>query len=126
MLASSLMAARRVAAGAAAARAAAGAARGFAAKVVPMPALSPTMTAGKIAKWTKAEGDALKSGDVLAEVETDKVRASFGQCDARSCAARLRDEYTRPRRAASADTQGNTGHATRRVHAARACCRAAA
>ena len=38
-----------------------------------MPALSPTMTEGKIAKWLKAEGDAVKSGDVLAEIETDKA-----------------------------------------------------
>jgi pyruvate dehydrogenase E1 component beta subunit len=38
-----------------------------------MPALSPTMTEGKIAKWLKAEGDAVKSGDILAEIETDKA-----------------------------------------------------
>ncbi|WP_096702056.1 pyruvate dehydrogenase complex E1 component subunit beta [Magnetospirillum sp. 15-1] len=38
-----------------------------------MPALSPTMTEGKLAKWLKAEGDAVKSGDVLAEIETDKA-----------------------------------------------------
>src|ERR1700745_1289232 len=38
-----------------------------------MPALSPTMTEGKSAKWVKAEGDAVKSGDVLAEIETDKA-----------------------------------------------------
>jgi pyruvate dehydrogenase E1 component beta subunit len=38
-----------------------------------MPALSPTMTEGKIAKWLKAEGDTVKSGDVLAEIETDKA-----------------------------------------------------
>src|SRR5689334_4349531 len=38
-----------------------------------MPALSPTMTEGKIAKWHKKEGDAIKSGDVLAEIETDKA-----------------------------------------------------
>src|SRR5690606_5341303 len=38
-----------------------------------MPALSPTMTEGKIAKWLKAEGDPVKSGDVLAEIETDKA-----------------------------------------------------
>jgi pyruvate dehydrogenase E1 component beta subunit len=38
-----------------------------------MPALSPTMTEGKIAKWVKAEGDAVKPGDVLAEIETDKA-----------------------------------------------------
>jgi len=38
-----------------------------------MPALSPTMTEGKLAKWVKKEGDKIKSGDVLAEIETDKA-----------------------------------------------------
>jgi pyruvate dehydrogenase E1 component beta subunit len=38
-----------------------------------MPALSPTMTEGKIARWLKSEGDAVHSGDVLAEIETDKA-----------------------------------------------------
>ena len=38
-----------------------------------MPALSPTMTEGKLAKWLKKEGDAVKSGDVIAEIETDKA-----------------------------------------------------
>ena len=38
-----------------------------------MPALSPTMTEGKIAKWHKKVGDSVKSGDVLAEIETDKA-----------------------------------------------------
>jgi pyruvate dehydrogenase E1 component beta subunit len=38
-----------------------------------MPALSPTMTEGKLARWLKNEGDAIKSGDVLAEIETDKA-----------------------------------------------------
>src|SRR5262252_2874202 len=38
-----------------------------------MPALSPTMTEGKIARWVKNEGDAVRSGDVLAEIETDKA-----------------------------------------------------
>ena len=38
-----------------------------------MPALSPTMTEGTIAKWLKAEGDTVSSGDVLAEIETDKA-----------------------------------------------------
>ncbi|MBI3446092.1 MAG: pyruvate dehydrogenase complex E1 component subunit beta [Magnetospirillum sp.] len=38
-----------------------------------MPALSPTMTEGKLAKWLKAEGESVKSGDVLAEIETDKA-----------------------------------------------------
>jgi pyruvate dehydrogenase E2 component (dihydrolipoamide acetyltransferase) len=38
-----------------------------------MPALSPTMTEGKLSKWLKKEGDEVKSGDVLAEIETDKA-----------------------------------------------------
>lgn len=38
-----------------------------------MPALSPTMTEGNLAKWLKAEGDAVESGDVIAEIETDKA-----------------------------------------------------
>ena len=38
-----------------------------------MPALSPTMDKGKLAKWLKKEGDKVKSGDVLAEIETDKA-----------------------------------------------------
>ena len=38
-----------------------------------MPALSPTMTDGKIAKWLKSEGDTVESGDVLCEIETDKA-----------------------------------------------------
>src|SRR6478752_8363622 len=38
-----------------------------------MPALSPTMEEGKLAKWLKAEGDAIKAGDILAEIETDKA-----------------------------------------------------
>jgi pyruvate dehydrogenase E1 component beta subunit len=38
-----------------------------------MPALSPTMTEGKLAKWLKKEGEAVKSGDAIAEIETDKA-----------------------------------------------------
>ncbi len=38
-----------------------------------MPALSPTMTEGKLAKWLKSEGETIVSGDVLAEIETDKA-----------------------------------------------------
>src|SRR6201985_3628931 len=37
-----------------------------------MPALSPTMEKGNLAKWLKKEGDTIKSGDVIAEIETDK------------------------------------------------------
>ncbi|MGL4285797.1 MAG: biotin/lipoyl-containing protein, partial [Phreatobacter sp.] len=38
-----------------------------------MPALSPTMEKGNLAKWTKNEGDKVKPGDVIAEIETDKA-----------------------------------------------------
>src|ERR1043165_8453930 len=38
-----------------------------------MPALSPTMEEGKLAKWLVKEGDAVKPGDVIAEIETDKA-----------------------------------------------------
>ncbi len=38
-----------------------------------MPALSPTMEKGNLAKWLKKEGDAIKSGDIIAEIETDKA-----------------------------------------------------
>jgi pyruvate dehydrogenase E2 component (dihydrolipoamide acetyltransferase) len=38
-----------------------------------MPALSPTMTEGNLAKWNKKEGDKIKAGDVIAEIETDKA-----------------------------------------------------
>jgi len=46
-----------------------------------MPALSPTMTEGKIANWMKAEGDAVASGDVLAEIETDKATMEIEAVD---------------------------------------------
>ena len=38
-----------------------------------MPALSPTMEKGNLAKWLKKEGDTVKSGDIIAEIETDKA-----------------------------------------------------
>ncbi len=40
---------------------------------ITMPALSPTMEEGNLAKWLKKEGDVIKSGDVIAEIETDKA-----------------------------------------------------
>src|ERR1700753_3786289 len=43
------------------------------AKDILMPLLSPSMTEGTLVRWLKKEGDAVKSGDVLAEVETDKA-----------------------------------------------------
>ncbi|WP_142846987.1 pyruvate dehydrogenase complex E1 component subunit beta [Telmatospirillum sp. J64-1] len=42
-----------------------------------MPALSPTMTEGKLSKWLKSEGDAVNSGDIIAEIETDKATMEF-------------------------------------------------
>eukprot|EP01112_Ceratiomyxa_fruticulosa_P009533 TRINITY_DN2490_c0_g1_i1.p1 TRINITY_DN2490_c0_g1~~TRINITY_DN2490_c0_g1_i1.p1 ORF type:complete len:625 (+),score=180.59 TRINITY_DN2490_c0_g1_i1:167-2041(+) len=42
-----------------------------------MPALSPTMTQGNIAKWRKKEGDKIKPGDILADIETDKATMEF-------------------------------------------------
>jgi pyruvate dehydrogenase E2 component (dihydrolipoamide acetyltransferase) len=46
-----------------------------------MPALSPTMTDGKLAKWHKKEGDAVVSGDVIAEIETDKATMEMEAVD---------------------------------------------
>jgi pyruvate dehydrogenase E1 component subunit beta len=46
-----------------------------------MPALSPTMTEGKIAKWHKQPGDPVKAGDVLAEIETDKATMEMEAVD---------------------------------------------
>ncbi|TAL79307.1 MAG: pyruvate dehydrogenase complex E1 component subunit beta [Beijerinckiaceae bacterium] len=46
-----------------------------------MPALSPTMEQGKLAKWLKKEGDKVKSGDVLAEIETDKATMEIEAID---------------------------------------------
>src|SRR5881409_1751015 len=46
-----------------------------------MPALSPTMEEGTLAKWLVREGDAVKSGDILAEIETDKATMEFEAVD---------------------------------------------
>ncbi len=46
-----------------------------------MPALSPTMEKGNLAKWLKREGDAVKSGDVIAEIETDKATMEVEAAD---------------------------------------------
>ncbi|MEL0023279.1 MAG: biotin/lipoyl-containing protein, partial [Alphaproteobacteria bacterium] len=40
---------------------------------IKMPALSPTMESGTLAKWNVAVGDEVRSGDVIAEIETDKA-----------------------------------------------------
>ena len=46
-----------------------------------MPALSPTMEKGNLARWLKKEGDRIKSGDVIAEIETDKATMEFEAVD---------------------------------------------
>ena len=46
-----------------------------------MPALSPTMEEGTLAKWLVKEGDSVKSGDILAEIETDKATMEFEAVD---------------------------------------------
>jgi pyruvate dehydrogenase E2 component (dihydrolipoamide acetyltransferase) len=46
-----------------------------------MPALSPTMEEGKLAKWLKAEGDTITSGDIIAEIETDKATMEIEAVD---------------------------------------------
>ena len=46
-----------------------------------MPALSPTMEEGKLAKWLKNVGDMVKPGDVIAEIETDKATMEFEAVD---------------------------------------------
>src|ERR1041384_3120639 len=46
-----------------------------------MPALSPTMEKGNLAKWLKKEGDTVKSGDIIAEIETDKATMEVEAAD---------------------------------------------
>src|SRR5436305_6202519 len=59
-----------------------------------MPALSPTMEQGKLAKWLKKEGDTIKSGDVLAEIETDKATMEVEAVDEGTLAKILVPEGT--------------------------------
>src|SRR6266700_4316965 len=46
-----------------------------------MPALSPTKEKGNLAKWLKKEGDKVKAGDILAEIETDKATMEYEAID---------------------------------------------
>ncbi|HEX5281651.1 MAG TPA: pyruvate dehydrogenase complex E1 component subunit beta [Micropepsaceae bacterium] len=59
-----------------------------------MPALSPTMEEGKLAKWHVKEGDTVKPGDILAEIETDKATMEFESVDAGRIAKILVPEGT--------------------------------
>ena len=51
------------------------------ANIIEMPKLSDTMTVGTLVKWLKKEGDAVKAGDILAEIETDKATMEFESID---------------------------------------------
>jgi pyruvate dehydrogenase E1 component beta subunit len=59
-----------------------------------MPALSPTMTEGKLSKWLKKVGDEVKSGDVIAEIETDKATMEVEAVDEGKILSILVDEGT--------------------------------
>ena len=52
---------------------------------VKMPALSPTMEEGTLAKWLVADGDEVRSGDVIAEIETDKATMEVEAIECRDC-----------------------------------------
>ena len=58
-----------------------------------MPALSPTMTEGKLAKWLKKEGETVKSGQVLAEIETDKATMELEAVDEDRKSTRLNSSH---------------------------------
>ncbi|KAB2849494.1 MAG: biotin/lipoyl-binding protein, partial [Sphingopyxis terrae] len=59
-----------------------------------MPALSPTMEEGTLAKWLVKEGDSVQSGDLLAEIETDKATMEFEAVDEGTIAQILIPEGT--------------------------------
>ncbi len=59
-----------------------------------MPALSPTMEEGKLAKWHVKEGDRIASGDVIAEIETDKATMEVEAVDEGVVSKLLVDEGT--------------------------------
>jgi pyruvate dehydrogenase E1 component beta subunit len=59
-----------------------------------MPALSPTMEEGTLSKWLKKEGDTVSSGDVIAEIETDKATMEFEAVDEGTLAKMLVPEGT--------------------------------
>src|SRR3978361_1293519 len=59
-----------------------------------MPALSPTMTEGKLARWLKEVGDEVRAGDVIAEIETDKATMEVEAVDEGKLARILVEEGT--------------------------------
>src|SRR6187455_1924105 len=61
---------------------------------IQMPALSPTMEEGTLSKWLVKEGDSVKSGDLMAEIETDKATMEFEAVDEGTIARILVPEGT--------------------------------
>src|SRR6185436_4148939 len=59
-----------------------------------MPALSPTMTEGKLSRWLKSVGDEVHAGDVIAEIETDKATMEVEAADEGKLSQILIDEGT--------------------------------
>ncbi len=86
--------------------------------VILMPALSPTMTEGKLARWLKKEGDAVKSGDVIAEIETDKATMEVEAVDEGTISAILVPEGTEgvAVNAPIAELDGGAGDAAQTMH----------
>ena len=59
-----------------------------------MPALSPTMTEGRLSKWHKSEGDLVEAGDILAEIETyndNRVAMAFSLVGIRQAGVKIKD-----------------------------------
>jgi hypothetical protein len=82
-----------------------------------MPALSPTMEEGKLAKWLKKEGDKVKSGDVIAEIETDKATMEVEAVDEgrdRQDPGRRRHRGREGQHADRRDGEGDAGRIRRR------------
>ena len=59
-----------------------------------MPALSPTMEEGTLARWLKSEGDTIEPGDIIAEIETDKATMEFEAIDEGTLAKIMVEEGT--------------------------------
>ena len=74
-----------------------------------MPALSPTMTEGKLARWLKNVGDEVRAGDVIAEIETDKATMEVEAVDEGKLAQILVDEGTEGRHVGHRALQDHAG-----------------
>jgi pyruvate/2-oxoglutarate dehydrogenase complex dihydrolipoamide acyltransferase (E2) component len=91
-----------------------------------MPALSPTMEQGKLAKWLKKVGDKIKPGDILAEIETDKATMEVEAVDEGVLASILieggTDNVAVNTRIAVIASEGEDASAAAAPAAASACC----